>query len=77
MSRKFGARPPPGSEWQMGKTAASISFINNAETFMRICQDARKIEVLREMVQKVKDGELMLQDWLTAEEYLNQYIPKV
>lgn len=29
-----GALPPPGLEWQMGKTAASILFVREAENAM-------------------------------------------
>lgn len=69
---KFGALPPPGAAWQIGKTAASISFVNNAEAFLKTCQEEEKAEILRSAIQKVKDGSLVLQDLLTAEEYLVQ-----
>lgn len=72
---KFDALPPSGMEWQIGKTAASISFVNDAERFISTCQDTSKMELLREAIQKVKNGELVLQNWLTAEEYLNQQTP--
>lgn len=72
MTEKFDALPPPGLEWQIGKTAASIDFVNSAEVFLQTCQDEKKADSLLKAIQKVKDGSLVLQDWLTAEEYLAQ-----
>jgi len=72
MDRKFGALLPPGIKWQTGKTAASISFVNSAERFLTTCRDEQKSRLLRESVQKVKDGSLILQESLTAEEYLDK-----
>lgn len=74
MDRKFGALLPPGMEWQIGKTAASIAFVNETETFLRICEDVHNSELLRAAVEKVKSGELVLEDWLTPQEYLDQHI---
>ena len=74
MARKLGALPPPGMAWQMGKTAASITFVRNAELFLETCQDEEKSRLLREAIQKVKDGSIVLQEWLTAEEYLNKQL---
>jgi len=75
MPRKFGALPPPGMEWQIGKTVASIRFVNGTEVFLETCQDTDKAELLREAILKVKNGELVLYDWLTPEEYLDQHAP--
>jgi len=72
MVRIFDALPPPGMEWQIGKTAASISFVNDADRFLATCQDEQQSRVLRDVIQKVKDGSLVLQEWLTAEECLNK-----
>ena len=71
--RRFGlgALPPPGAQWQMGKTAASISFVIDAEKFLAECKDQEKIKLLQEAVQRVKNSEWILEDWLTAREYLD------
>lgn len=73
MSRKFGALPPPGMEWQIGKTAASIRFVNDTERFLETCQDTDKAELLRGVVRRIKNGELVLSNWLSPEEYLDQH----
>ncbi len=73
MSRKFGALPPPGMEWQIGKTAASIRFVNDTERFLETCQDTHKAELLREAIRQVKNGGLVLSSWISPEEYLDQH----
>jgi len=75
VTKTFGALPPLGFEWQNGKTAASIAFVGSAETFLETCQDIKKADLLHQAIAKVKDGSLMLQNWLTAEEYLAQLAP--
>ncbi len=72
---KFGELPPPAYRWQIGKTAASINFVTSAETFLQMCQDAKKADLLHEAIQKVKKGSLVFQHWLTAQEYLDQRTP--
>ncbi|MEK7603541.1 MAG: hypothetical protein AAB461_00260 [Patescibacteria group bacterium] len=72
MSKKFGALPPPGIEWQIGKTAASISFVGNAEAFLKTCRDEQKSRLLSEVIKKVKGGSVVLQEWLAVEEYLDK-----
>jgi len=47
----FGALPPPGMAWQMGKTAASILFVNAAES---------AIGWLQSQIEAVKKGEVVL-----------------
>lgn len=74
MSR-FGALPPPSLEWQLGKTAASILFVNDAEIFISTCQDEKKIELLHAAIKDVKSGQLVLREWLTPEKYLEQKTP--
>ena len=72
---KFGALPPPGFEWQIGKTAASITFVGDAEAFLETCLDAKKVDLLRQAIDKIKDGSLVLENWLTVDDYLNQLVP--
>ena len=76
IKRRYGAHPPPGAAWQVSKTAASISFVNDAEKFLATCQDEAKAQLLLEATRRVRSGEWVLQDWLTAQEYLNQQISK-
>lgn len=71
----FGAMPPPGLAWQIGKTAASIAFVNSAEAFLETCQDANKVALLRQAIERVKNSSLVLTNWLTPEEYLKQLAP--
>jgi hypothetical protein len=70
VTRKFGALPPPGVEWQIGKTAASISFVNDAERYIVGCNNADEIERLKKAAQEVKEGKRVLDQWLTVEEFL-------
>jgi len=58
--KKFGmgALPPPGLEWQMGKTAASIFFVKEAES---------AIGWLLSQIEAVKKGELVLYDEVSVE----------
>jgi len=70
MARKFGALPPPGAQWEIGKTAASISFVNDAERYIAYCDNAVEIERLKKAVEEVKEGRRVLNQWLTAEEFL-------
>lgn len=65
-----GALPPSGFEWQIGKTAASISFVNDAERYITACSNADEIELLKKVVQDVKEGKRVLDQWLTVEEFL-------
>jgi len=70
MARKFGALPPPGAQWEIGKTAASISFVNDAERYIANCSNADQADRLKKAVQEVKEGTKVLDQWLTAEEFL-------
>ena len=72
MTNKYGALPPPGLEWQVGKTAASISFVYDAEIFLKSCHDTKKTDLLLAAIQQVKDGSLVFNEWTTPEEYLDK-----
>jgi len=72
VARKYAALAPPGLEWQIGKTAASISFVNETNTFLMTCNDSHEAALLRDAVEKVKSGLWILLDWLTPQEYLDQ-----
>ncbi len=66
----MGALPPPGTEWQMGKTAASISFVNDTQRFIVQNPQHQGIKQLQEAIANVKSGTLVLSEWTTAEQYL-------
>ena len=66
----LGAMCPPGLEWQEGKTAASIAFVKEAEKYLRTNpQDEDK---LRPYVNMIKDGEIVLTEWLSLKEELKK-----
>ena len=67
IKRLFGAHPPA---WQIGKTAASIRFVNNAEKFLATCQDEEKAQLLLEATRRIRSGEWILQEGINAIEYL-------
>jgi len=70
MDRKFGALPPDEKRWQIGKTMTSIHFVQDAEEFLKTCQDAEKRKLINEAILKIKGGELKFNHLITAQEYL-------
>ena len=70
MMQSYGARPPQEFEWQMGKTAASISFVLDAEDYLTNATDLDQVRVITDAIEKVKSGEQVLDAWLTPDEYL-------
>ena len=73
---RHGTLPPVRAAWQAGKTAASISFVIDAEKFLATCQDEKNAQLLLEATRRVRNGEWVLEDWLTAQEYLDQQTSK-
>ena len=70
MSKKHGAIPPPNVAWQDGKTAASISFVKDAEEYIKKYKFLDEIVSLKLVVKQIKVGKIVLNDWLTIEEFL-------
>ena len=71
MTRQFtlGARPPPGAEWQMGKTAASICFVGDAERILAESKlSSETAQRLRDRVEKIKRGEEVIKRFMTEQE---------
>lgn len=64
----LGALPPVGVEWTVGATAASIAFVNQSETY--IAKNQLSEVRLRPYMNRVKNKEVILTDWLTPEEFL-------
>ena len=75
--RATGALPPPRMEWQIGKSAASISFVRDAEHFLATMPIAKfsfdieqQHEALRQYISLVRAGQVVPSDWLTVEQFL-------
>lgn len=66
-----GALPPEDKVWQIGKTAASIRFVGDAEKYLVEHDGETGLDGLKSAVEDVKNGTLVLQDWTTVEEFLN------
>lgn len=58
-----GAMAPGALSWQIGKTANSIKFVNDVTEAITKLQDA---------INKVKSGEVVLEENLTVIEYLSR-----
>lgn len=78
--RKYGtgALPPPEMAWVMGKTAASILFVRDAEDLLAVAGTSvtggplseRDIELLRNAIAAVKAGRLEFKEETTACKWL-------
>ncbi len=69
--RGLGALMPPGHEWEVGKTAASIAFVHEAERHMaRSATDAATKKRLEDAIAQIKSGQIVLQDWLPVKNFL-------
>ena len=71
---RFGAMPPPGLEWQIGKTAAAIDFVNEAESAFLTRTDLteREAQALRTYVRMLKDGHASLNERETLDGWLER-----
>lgn len=70
--RATGALPPPGLEWQAGKTAASIRFVREASCYIETSSNQGEITRLQQAIDSIKNGTLVMTEWLTAQEFLNR-----
>lgn len=71
--RNYGAMPPPGIEWQIGKTVESIRFVKDAQEFIRTSGDISGIRILWETIFKIRLGEEIITLAQTPQEYLIAY----
>lgn len=71
MNNTTGAMPPSDSNWQIGKTAATIRFVQDAMAYMVDKPRVSPIQMLERYVEKLKSGKEQLTEWLTIEEYMN------
>jgi len=53
--RKFGALPPPGFEWQTGKTAATIRWV----AFLETRQEKEHMFPFQDIIDALKSGVLV------------------
>lgn len=72
MTRETGALPPADMEWQIGKTAASISFVAGAEQYLAAGTNTADAEELEKAVLDIKSGTLVLTEWLSPGEFLER-----
>ena len=72
MNENHGALPPPDFTWQIGKTAPSIRFVREAEHYLSACSSTHDQERIKKVVEEIKVGALVLEQWLTIEEFLQQ-----
>jgi hypothetical protein len=71
-----GENPAPGIEWQIGKTAASIRFVNHAENFIASGNATEDdIQLLSEAASAVRSGERVLTEWVEIESFLVSGFP--
>lgn len=67
----YDMKPPQDISWHMGKTPNSIRFVQEAEKYIsQHTEDIEAIGSLRSMVEKVKQGQIMLFDFLAPVEFL-------
>ena len=75
MANHFGVLLPPDKRWQIGKNAASIAFVNQAEFFLeRELVDKHETTRLREVIEEIKTGKRVLKRFLEVEEFLKDGI---
>lgn len=71
MTRTFGALPPSGAEWQLGKTPASIRFVTEAEELKaRLEGNPDAIAKLDEVIQEIMAFSRALKKFLDPEKYI-------
>ena len=67
----LGALAPPGMEWQIGKTAASIRFVQDAEAAIEGGEfEPFENAALQAEIDAIKRGDHALSDWLSVDEFL-------
>lgn len=70
--RATGGRLLQGTEWLGGKTAASRRFVREAGGYIETCTNESEIERLEQAIDSIKNGTLVLNEWLTVQEFLNK-----
>lgn len=73
--RGYGALPPPGMEWVVGKTAGSIKFVGQAEAILAQSKlSSETAQRLRDWVERVKDGKDVITESLTDQQIVTRCV---
>ena len=64
--------PPPDLNWQIGKTIASIQFVNDAERFIKDNSQRNEVIMLQEVIQRIKEGKEIFKSFYTPEQYIKE-----
>ncbi len=69
-----GALPPDQFAWQVGKTAASICYVNQAERLLAetLVSADPAAQRLRERVDRVKSGDEAVLDFMTDDQIIEE-----
>ena len=62
--------PAPETSWQMGRTAADVSFVNLAANYLQTATNRKEIAKLKAEIDAIRKGTKKLTDWITIEEFL-------
>ena len=68
----LGALPPPEFTWQIGKTIASIDFVNDVTKFIQENPSHPNVKNLEKLVQQVKEGTMIFKQPVSLEPYLKE-----
>lgn len=71
-----GALPPKSVLWQLGKTPASIRFVNDAEELAAQSNSDIDRCLLREAVENIKTGDLVLINFKDPSRFLEEWWEK-
>lgn len=69
-----GLRPPPEHAWQIGKTAATIRFVHDANAFIEYGGplSPQESRLLHATIERMKNGQEVLNDFETVEQWLER-----
>jgi hypothetical protein len=71
----MGALPPEGMEWVVGKTAASICFVGDAERILAESKlSSETAQRVRDRVERVKEGKEVIDRFMTEQEIVLEAI---
>ena len=71
---KYGALPPDHLKWQIGKTAASIAFVEEAEGELIHSEISDKDrEIINRLILDIKTGQLILDNFQTVYKIVEQF----
>lgn len=72
----MGANPPPGHEWTIGRTAASMVFVREVERRLKAEDlDADMRDRLTKAASDVREKRVELRKSLTVEDFLRSGFP--